>query len=365
MKKLLIALPVLFIFAMASTALAEDKPKDGKVPGKPFAYLQSQIDELSQNQCTCDISREEFDDLVDRVEDLENQGRCLSNSDCTTDDYCKKLKGDCDGYGTCEYRPQICIRVYIPVCGCDGKTYGNECEAAASGVSIAHDGMCQPPPPDTCQENSECGANEYCEKFEGECNGEGTCQAKPMVCPDVWMPVCGCDGKTYGNSCEAAASGVNIVNPGECQPPPPDVCQGNSECQPGQFCDKAAGDCGGVGECRDKPIACPDVWAPVCGCDGQTYGNECYANAVGVNILHPGECQAPPNICLENFECGPSQMCSKEAGDCGGLGQCIPQPKVCIPVYDPVCGCDGRTYGNACNALSTGVNVLHPGECAP
>lgn len=37
------------------------------------------------------------------------------------------------------------------------------------------------------------------------------------ICPDNYAPVCGDDGATYGNACEACASGnINTFTPGEC-----------------------------------------------------------------------------------------------------------------------------------------------------
>jgi hypothetical protein len=98
------------------------------------------------------------------------------------------------------------------VCGCDGVTYGNSCEAAAAGVNVSYRGSCV----ERCASNDDCATADYCAIEEG-CEGPGICQERPRICPLVFDPVCGCDGRTYGNSCEAAAAGVNVTHRGACR----------------------------------------------------------------------------------------------------------------------------------------------------
>lgn len=35
----------------------------------------------------------------------------------------------------------------------------------------------------------------------------------------------------------------------------------------------------------------------------------------------------------------------------------------CILIYDPVCGCNNKTYGNACMAECSGITDYKKGEC--
>jgi hypothetical protein len=134
----------------------------------------------------------------------------------------------------------------------------------------------------------ECGAKQFCnyEPPRGQgCDGQvadaaGVCEALPDVCDDQNDPVCGCDGRSYSNSCEAHRAGASVAKKGAC------AVKGTS-------CDRRALTCS-----RAEPV-CPE------GQVAAIVGN-CFGDCVAIDQCTCSEADACPDP--DKYTCHRSAM---------------------------------------------------------
>lgn len=195
-----------------------------------------------------------------------------------------------------------------PPPGCESCGIGSRCcpgcrpgeEFCVGGVSCPE--LVCPPPPE-CFDSSDCAPGAYCDHFSG-CGGPGACQLLPDACTADCPGVCGCDGTTHCNACDAAALGVDVAYDGPCEATP---CEGRSYCD----CEASPGceplidlSTGCVCPC-DDPFNCTGTVCD-CACGGAQYRG-----------------------------CAPAGLCAMTQVGCGPGCVAVPDGAGCL-----VCACD-------------------------
>jgi len=324
---------------------------------------------------TCTCAEPNFFDI--------NRG-CVSPFECVKEGESKAIYPDAPA--CCEGLKEI---------GCDKPdSETGECKEGCAGASFC----------------TNCGDG-VCGAGENKCNCPSDCV---IVCPTLYDPVCGTDGKTYPNECALGLSGRNELTvalektavckaEGEYRVIYPDaplccegltgfnthpnlegggllcydpnkgtpVCKNVGTRSEGWYysgggllryetCGQVQAECTSDADCTTGQfcsagtcITCPQYVAPAPGW--------CANGTILPAVTYGNGCTGHPQCTCTN--CTASQFCELNACTTPTSGKCVTVPELCAQELKPVCGCNGKTYSNDCARKGAKVSLAYTGQC--
>ncbi|GIV34393.1 MAG: hypothetical protein KatS3mg031_1928 [Chitinophagales bacterium] len=250
----------------------------------------------------------------------------------------------------------ICPLIYAPVCGCNGVTYGNSCEAQCAGVTQWTPGPCPGPgcnvtvtigpgpcmgPLPSLMAAASGGSSPYTYLWNTGATGPILCNLQPgTYCVTV----------TDAQGCSASA----------CEVVGGTTCQASFTTQSGSASTPLTVQFNNT----SSPNVSPNMVSRWDFGDG--------SSSTDPNPLHTYNAPGVYYVCLTiSVPLSNGTICTDTYCDSVAVGHpspCIDSMlidpnQVCITLYSPVCGCDGVTYANSCEAQKHGVTRWTPGPC--